>query len=602
MRYPIKSNQIRICELPFPMLVVNRVLEVIEISNAALGLFEINGPIPKNAKDLFTDLPNIPISQFVTNKELEKTIAFQTKTQQLKWLKLKSYPSFNDDQELYYFLIEDITVKKLEDETNKQGLHLAKVGSWRVDLVNGTLIWSAITREIHEVNQDYVPTLESGINFYKEGEHRDRVIQVVSQCIEDGTPYDEELLFITANGNEKWIRTIGHAERINGKTLSIYGVFQDINQRKLQELALERERKRLYVATHAGNIGIWEWDLLKNDLYWSPVMHELYDVNKENFVSGFESWQAALHPLDLERTNQEVTLAIEGKKPFNTVFRIIKPNGSTAYIHGQAKVFTNANGQATHMIGVNTDITQKKQNDQHLKQLVQTTEDQNKKLIDFAYIVSHNIRSSSSNISMLTGMLLSNIAPQEKDKFLQMMQKSSDQLEETLNDLNEVLQVQIHQKDAFVAVPIAVLVKEICLQLHPIITKVNATIINKIPTKTVVFGIKNYMVDIITNLISNSLKYKDASRPLTINISIKEFEDYNRLTFKDNGLGIDLERYGKQLFGMYKTFHGHSQSKGVGLFINKNQMEAMNGRITVESKVGKGSTFHLIFPHTQCLM
>ncbi|MBT8320234.1 MAG: ATP-binding protein, partial [Eudoraea sp.] len=67
------------------------------------------------------------------------------------------------------------------------------------------------------------------------------------------------------------------------------------------------------------------------------------------------------------------------------------------------------------------------------------------------------------------------------------------------------------------------------------------------------------------------------------------------VTFEDNGQGIDLERHGSKIFGMYKTFHKHKDAKGIGLFITKNQIEAMDGKIDIESAVGEGTTFHLTF-------
>ena len=69
------------------------------------------------------------------------------------------------------------------------------------------------------------------------------------------------------------------------------------------------------------------------------------------------------------------------------------------------------------------------------------------------------------------------------------------------------------------------------------------------------------------------------------------------LLVQDNGLGIDLERHRKKLFGMYKTFHKHPDSRGIGLFMTKNQIEAMGGFIDVESKVDEGSIFYVNFKH-----
>ena len=99
------------------------------------------------------------------------------------------------------------------------------------------------------------------------------------------------------------------------------------------------------------------------------------------------------------------------------------------------------------------------------------------------------------------------------------------------------------------------------------------------------------MDSILLNLFTNAIKYQDQTRQLKLKISAKREDGYVVLNFKDNGLGIDMERHKDKIFGMYKTFHKHKDAKGIGLFITKNQVEAMEGKISLQSKVGKGSTF-----------
>ena len=74
-------------------------------------------------------------------------------------------------------------------------------------------------------------------------------------------------------------------------------------------------------------------------------------------------------------------------------------------------------------------------------------------------------------------------------------------------------------------------------------------------------------------------------------------EDYLLLSFEDNGLGIDLKRHGEKVFGMYKTFHEHKESRGIGLFITKSQIEAIKGKVEVESEVDQGTTFKIYLKH-----
>ena len=102
-----------------------------------------------------------------------------------------------------------------------------------------------------------------------------------------------------------------------------------------------------------------------------------------------------------------------------------------------------------------------------------------------------------------------------------------------------------------------------------------------------------YLESIILNLLSNAIKYRDPEKKPMVTINLFQENENVFLTVSDNGLGIDMEKHGDKLFGMYKTFHGNKNSKGIGLFITKNQIESMGGTIKVESEPGKGTTFEI---------
>ena len=106
---------------------------------------------------------------------------------------------------------------------------------------------------------------------------------------------------------------------------------------------------------------------------------------------------------------------------------------------------------------------------------------------------------------------------------------------------------------------------------------------------------KSYLESILFNLLTNSIKYRSKDRKVLISIKAECINEEVKVTIADNGLGIDLEKYGDKIFGMYKTFHGNEDATGLGLFMVKNQIESMNGRIEVESKVGEGTTFNIYF-------
>ena len=150
-------------------------------------------------------------------------------------------PNFlSDGTVLFNSVILDVTQEAKNEELLEQATELAKIGSWELDLINqvgDNMYWSPITREILEVGRSYNPSLTSGFEFYTE-ESKVRIQKAVNLLIETGQEVDEELLIITAFGNEKWIRCIGKSERVHGKCVKIYGSFQDIHISKSLEIKI----------------------------------------------------------------------------------------------------------------------------------------------------------------------------------------------------------------------------------------------------------------------------------------------------------------------------------------------------------------------------
>jgi len=172
----------------------------------------------------------------------------------IQWISWDIRPWYNSKNQVggLIILTNDITALKqtqLENEriytiledTNK----IARIGTWEVDLIKGTVFWSDITKEIHEVEKDYVPDLEKGIEFYEEGYSRDKIQELINNAINHGESFDEELLLRTIKGNTIWVRSIGQAEIVGNQCTRLYGVFQDINQNKVDRILNEKNRKEL---------------------------------------------------------------------------------------------------------------------------------------------------------------------------------------------------------------------------------------------------------------------------------------------------------------------------------------------------------------------
>jgi len=231
--------------------------------------------------------------------------------------------------------------------------------------------------------------------------------------------------------------------------------------------------------------------------------------------------------------------------------------------------------------------------EERLNNSLKLVTEQNKRLINFSYIVSHNLRSHTSNIKTIIDLLQVTNDQTERLELLTHLQTVSDSLDNTLHNLNEVVAIQTVKVlnietiniFNFIEKAMAVLSKEIELKKVSIINKVsNDVLINYNPA---------YFESIIFNFLSNAIKYSSSERQPIIILEIEFIQNRTVLSISDNGLGIDLEKNGNKLFGLYKTFHGNKDARGIGLFISNTQIEAMGGKIEVDSELNIGTIFKI---------
>ena len=365
----------------------------------------------------------------------------------------------------------------------------------------------------------------------------------------------------------------------------------ELEQSVVSKYELEKERNQLNRAQSIAKIGSWEYNITTAKLIGSPELYRIYEVKEMSLDILAEEFRKKYHPEDYINLMNEIKNAAEKDVGFNYEHRIINNDKSIKYLAGICETIKDEYGKVTGVKGTVQDVTDRKRAEIELSNSFNLVTEQNNRLLNFSYIVSHNLRSHVSNIQSLLSLLETTKSKKEKEIFIQHMKTVSGLLDETMFHLQEVVSIQNNTNLLIERLNLCNYINQTIDVLSQEIFAKNAIIKNNVAKKTVISYNVAYLESIILNFLSNAIKYSHPGRqPI---ISIDYIENKNILQITDNGVGIDLEKYGDKLFGMYKIFHGNKDARGIGLFISKNQIEAMGGKVEVVSELNRGTTFNI---------
>jgi PAS domain S-box-containing protein len=586
--------------------------------------------------------------------------------------------------------------------------HMAKVGYWEINLEDTTLFWSNVTRQIHEVPEDFIPVMEQGINFYREGHSRELITEVVGRSLSAGEPYDVELELVTARGNIKWVRAIGNTEFKDGRCIRAFGTFQDIDEQKRAGLLREQfiteapvaiamlDKDMRYIAAsqkwvddyslnrqtlkgrshyeifpeigedwkqihreclngavrshdedaflRADGTTTWlRWKvqpwyraesevggliMYTEDITSAMETREQLRRSEEQFRGSFEyaaigmaqvgtagqwlrvneslcrmvgytreelsglTFQDLTHPDDL---NTDLSMLRElsagQRESYGMAKRYLHKDGHIVHALLTVSAVRDSTGRPLHYISQITDITGLKTAENRLRETLNRTEAQNRRLENFAHIVSHNLRSHYANIAMLVDLLQADSMTEDGKEVLGFLKQANDNLGDTITDLNDVAVIGLTEQENLLPCNLFRAAEKALQNVSAEAMVNNVSLSLNVPVDLMVLAIPAYLESILQNLLSNAVRYCSPNRAPWVIMTAKRVKNKVRITVSDNGVGIDLKTHGPKLFGMYRTFHGHRDSRGLGLFITKNQVEAMLGRISLKSTPDVGTTF-----------
>lgn len=278
--------------------------------------------------------------------------------------------------------------------------------------------------------------------------------------------------------------------------------------------------------------------------------------------------------------------------------RYIHKNGSVVWALLTVSVSETVDPHPNRYVSQVIDITKSKEKKQQLQESLDIISKQNNRLYNFANIVSHNLRAHSNHLNLLVEMIQKTTREDKKAEYFTRLKRISGQLTETINNLADIVSIQNKEGKMRYMLPLRAYADRVVELLLPEIDDKHAQVDVAIDPDIEVYYNPAFLESILLNLLSNALKYGRTAVVPVITIAAGTERNNVVLEVADNGQGIDLDLVGDRLFGMYQTFHGNTDARGIGLFITKSQVEAMGGSIAVKSELNKGTTFTVHFTET----
>jgi PAS domain S-box-containing protein len=587
--------------------------------------------------DLEEDLMNMERLKEGKIREYSMEKRYLTKKNQPIWAKLTVSPlwEINEKPTTHIAIIEDISLKKEAEELIKKSetrfkslfddspiplwvedFSKVKIYLQDLDLINKTpeTVYNYLNQYPGIVQKcislvKVIDVNNSSLQLY-EAENKEELTSDFTKLIDPSIfdDFKKQILAITQGEKElinetkiknskgefrdidlRWNVINGYEETLERVIVST----EDITERKASDKLILDARIRTESLINTIDGIVWECEI-KNLAFSfiSQKVKKILGYTPEEWLASDTFWIDHIYEEDKQWTLNFCASKTSQNLNHDFEYRMIAKDGSIVWLRDIVNVVME-NGKAVSLRGIMIDITKTKEAEKDLKDSFNLVTEQNKRLLNFSYIVSHNLRSHTSNISSIMDLIEISESEEERNEMIQLLKSISNSLNETMLHLNDVINIRTNIGLVSESLNLKQYIDTAQNVLTEQITLNDVSITNDIPKTVMVNYNPAYLESILYNIISNSIRYRHPERKPAIAIKWFIENDLNVLQISDNGVGIDLVKNADKIFGMYKTFSTNSDAKGIGLFITKNQIDAMGGNITVESEPNIGTTFKI---------
>jgi len=374
--------------------------------------------------------------------------------------------------------------------------------------------------------------------------------------------------------------------------------------------ALRDTEAQLRLSVAASNVGLWEWDLVGNEVFFSPEWKGLIGYSDDEIPHRLEQWQSRIHPDDLAPTLATLRGYLEtAVEKVSLEYRLRHKDGSYRWIVAQAQIFRDAAGKPLRLLGCHIDITGRKQAEEKVHKLNEELEERvrertaeletvNRELETFSYSVSHDLKAPLRGIDGYSQLLENEYHDRLDDEgrlFIRNVRASAAQMHQLIEDLLSYSRME-RRSLLGTEVDLPALVRCVVDERSAEMEKAGTRLSLEVPCLTVRAD-RDGLAMVLRNLLENALKFSGDVPSPALEIGARSEEGRAVLWVRDNGIGFDM-KFHDRIFEIFQRLQ-RSESypgTGIGLALVRKAMQRMGGRAWAESVPGEGATFFLEIP------
>jgi len=393
------------------------------------------------------------------------------------------------------------------------------------------------------------------------------------------------------------------AYSVNGELENMVIAFQDISDRKKNELYMRLTQERLNLALEGSNLALWDWDIGYDRIYLSSRWSEMLNGVTEETMMTVEQLFNNIHPEDREVARKNLSPVLKGASGYYSAeYRVKRGDGEWLWVATNGKVVDrDAQGRALRMTGTNADISERKHAEDVLMHAKRAAEQAAKTKSDFLANMSHEIRTPMNGIIGMTDLALDTELNREQQEYLNIVKSSAHSLLHIVNDILDFSKIESGKMDIesiefSLEQMLRDTMRSLAVRAHQKGLELLLHVAADVPDK--LMGDPGRLRQIIVNLVGNAIKFTEKGEIEVAVNAIQSLHDGRiklRFNVRDTGIGIPKDKF-KTIFESFSQADTSTTRKyggtGLGLTISAQLIELMNGHIGVESEMGQGTTFH----------